>query len=263
MPSPAPCSSSCSWRGWAALDRAGVAEQLRGLSQPIRGRVDLGMMLFSPYSDRGDAIEAVGRDALQTTLEEAAHAMSHVRLHHGQEVQAVDVEARTVTAQGPGGASTWSYDLLVGADGVASAVAKALVPLGTTLRRLALDFAYADTGDEMGGGGTRRTTCLGQSYFSSACACHSCVGMGAQSRSCSVRNGRVCGAGKSGSAWAHRRRCAGASPSAPHHRRRFEAAAAERRTRQGRPFAPNTRLLRRSQMYHSLRRRWRRWKRRQ
>lgn len=126
-----------SWRGWAALDRAGVAEKLRGLSQPIRGRVDLGTMVFSPYSDRGDAIEAVGRDALQTTLEEAAHAMSHVRLHYGQEVQSVDVEARTVTAQGPGGASTWSYDLLVGADGVASAVAKALHPQGGIQLRIA------------------------------------------------------------------------------------------------------------------------------
>ncbi len=71
-------------RGWRALEKAGVAEAVRTIALPIRGRrmhaVD-GTRTFQPYGLEGQCIYSVSRGGLNRILLEAAEAMPGVNVH--------------------------------------------------------------------------------------------------------------------------------------------------------------------------------------
>src|SRR5688572_25598878 len=51
-------------RGWTAIRRAGIEEQVREIATPLRGRsihLETGEVKYQPYGTRGEAIDCVSR----------------------------------------------------------------------------------------------------------------------------------------------------------------------------------------------------------
>ena len=81
-------------RGWKALERAGVADQVRDIALPIRGRrmhaVD-GTKTFQPYGLEGQCIYSVSRAGLNRILVEAAENMPNVTFEFDHRCHGYDV----------------------------------------------------------------------------------------------------------------------------------------------------------------------------
>lgn len=114
-------------RGRHALRCCGLERAVIEAGLWVRGRENGAGGGFHPYDARGGRILAVSRVVLQGLLEEAVDARPGIRRLDGTAVEAVDFAARTVQARTQGGMDTWRYDVLIGADGVRSAVAEAML----------------------------------------------------------------------------------------------------------------------------------------
>ena len=114
-------------RGRHALRCCGLEQAVIDRGLWVRGRENGAGGGFHPYDEDGGRILAVSRMVLQQLLEEAVDARSGIRRLDGTAVESVDFTARTVTAQTRTGRDSWQYDVLVGADGVRSAVAEAML----------------------------------------------------------------------------------------------------------------------------------------
>ena len=114
-------------RGWKALERAGVAEQVRDIALPIRGRrmhaVD-GTRTFQPYGLDGQCIYSVARAGLNRILVEAAESLPNVSFEfdhrcHGYTL-AEDHVVLHLEHQGDG--LDVEVDRIFGTDGAFSAI---------------------------------------------------------------------------------------------------------------------------------------------
>ena len=87
-------------RGWKALERAGVADQVREIALPIRGRrmhaVD-GSRTFQPYGLEGQCIYSVSRAGLNRILVEAAENMPNVTFQFDHRCHGYDTTATHAT----------------------------------------------------------------------------------------------------------------------------------------------------------------------
>jgi kynurenine 3-monooxygenase len=114
-------------RGWKALELAGVADQVRDIALPIRGRrmhaVD-GTRTFQPYGLDGQCIYSVSRARLNRILVEAAEAMPNVHFAFDHRCQGYTKDDGHVTLhlENNGRDVDVPTDRIFGTDGAFSAI---------------------------------------------------------------------------------------------------------------------------------------------
>lgn len=115
-------------RGIHALDRAGLMDQVQPILIPMRGRQlhdPDGTQRFLSYGQRpGEVIWSVSRGQLNILMMNAAEQHFDVDILFNQSIEAVDFSSRRVTLRDEVCDRTTSleFELLIGADGVASRV---------------------------------------------------------------------------------------------------------------------------------------------
>ena len=146
-----------STRGIRALAEVGLDSKVLATTLPMAGRrmhaLD-GTLSAQPYGLPGQAIRSVSRRLLNEALLDAAEAEAGVRLRFGVRVESVDLDATTATIRiddgGAGEAETLHADLIVGCDGIGSAVRDAMAARaaagGATFEfeQLTLDHGYKE-----------------------------------------------------------------------------------------------------------------------
>lgn len=113
-------------RGLAALDRAGLKDQLLASAIPMPGRMihTNGRAIFQPYSrDPTRAINSMSRSGLNLALLEAADALENVSIIFDSPCAEVDFDQPALTTEA---GKVFTADLIVGADGAYSAVRQCL-----------------------------------------------------------------------------------------------------------------------------------------
>ncbi len=114
-------------RGWKALEIAGVADRVREIALPIRGRrmhaVD-GTRSFQPYGLEGQCIYSVSRAGLNRILVEAAESLPNVRFEFGHRCEGytAGADGATLHLETEGQALDVTVDRIFGTDGAFSAV---------------------------------------------------------------------------------------------------------------------------------------------
>ena len=114
-------------RGWKALEIAGVADRVREIALPIRGRrmhaVD-GTRAFQPYGLDGQCIYSVSRAGLNRILVEAAESLPNVRFEFGQRCEGytTGADGATLHLEADGHTQDVAVDRIFGTDGAFSAV---------------------------------------------------------------------------------------------------------------------------------------------
>src|SRR5262252_7885855 len=112
-------------RGIAALEEVGVMEHVRPELIPMVGRMlhdEEGRLRLVPYGNKPhEVIYSVSRAGLNALLLDAAEATGRAVIRFGQTVGGVDFANRKVLPQAA------PYDVLIGADGSASAVRAAIL----------------------------------------------------------------------------------------------------------------------------------------
>ena len=118
---------ACSTRGWQALDKVGVADQIRKAAIPMNGRVihsPEGELTFQPYGQDGEAIYSISRAGLNKILMSFSEGSNNVSYHFNQKCTDIDFDAPSATFQNSetGEIKEVKSDLIFGADGAFSAV---------------------------------------------------------------------------------------------------------------------------------------------
>lgn len=128
-----------STRGLTALAEVGLRDAVLDRGLPMRGRMlhdELGRLEFQAYSSDGQrAINSISRGELNAVLLDAAEALPTVRVTFDHRLTALDVDARRMTFQTPGGDVVVEADAIIGSDGAFSAVRQHLQ------RREGFDFS--------------------------------------------------------------------------------------------------------------------------
>lgn len=128
-------------RGLHALRCCGLEDEVKAQGIPVTGRVNGATDSFTAYGMEGEAILAVSRVSLQAILEGAVKSTSGIDLLSGATVTHVDRAAESVAFATSEGTESMEYDMLIGADGVRSAVADSLLaPEEVTLDKLPLVY---------------------------------------------------------------------------------------------------------------------------
>lgn len=114
-------------RGLAALEAVGLRERVLRDALPMPGRmvhpID-GPANFQPYSADGtQAIHSIGRSGLNNAMLDAATETPGVRAHFGHKLEAVDLDAGTLTFED----RVVEADVILGADGAYSATRRAML----------------------------------------------------------------------------------------------------------------------------------------
>jgi kynurenine 3-monooxygenase len=121
-------------RGWRALEKAGIADEVRSIALPITHRTmhaKDGTLTRQPYGlpnekglfDDPQCIYSVSRGLLNKLLVEKSEAHAEVAYHFEQQCEDVDLEKAEVTFSGRDGShSTRQFDRVFGTDGAFSAV---------------------------------------------------------------------------------------------------------------------------------------------
>lgn len=118
-----------STRGIRALDEVGLASRVSNFAIPMHGRMmhDVsGKLSFLPYGKQGQFINSVSRSGLNAMLVSEAEK-NNVRFYFNHRCTSVNISQTATTFQtGDGKTITLDFDILVGADGVFSAVRSAM-----------------------------------------------------------------------------------------------------------------------------------------
>lgn len=118
-------------RGWLALEKVGISENIKKISIPMYGRmVHLSNepCQFQPYGQDRQAIFSVSRGLLNKELIELAEANSLIKFHFNQKCDEVDPYNNELSLVNTisGKVSTLQYDVIIGADGAFSALRNAI-----------------------------------------------------------------------------------------------------------------------------------------
>jgi kynurenine 3-monooxygenase len=149
-------------RGLAGLERAGLADAVRPLLMPMRGRLihELdGRTRFLPYGQRPqELLWSVGRAALNHVLVEAAERRG-VEIHYEHACTGADFAAGTLQIHDLRGGRGFDVPLdpVIGADGAGSALRQAMVRAGlATAREEFLEHGYREIAVPPGPNGEHR-----------------------------------------------------------------------------------------------------------
>ncbi|HRF37614.1 MAG TPA: FAD-dependent oxidoreductase, partial [Saprospiraceae bacterium] len=116
-----------SHRGWRAVEKAGIQEELRQVAIPMQGRMmhsPAGELTFQPYGKEGEAIYSVSRGGLNLELLRIADQHEQVRFHFHQKCVDADVESGKVRFEHAlsGEITEAEAPLIFGTDGAFSAL---------------------------------------------------------------------------------------------------------------------------------------------
>ena len=113
-------------RGWRAMEKAGIKENIRSVAIPMAGRMMHsveGELTFQPYGKDDEAIYSVSRGGLNIELMKLADGFENVTFHFNEKCTGVDLKNNIIGFQNAEGIKTTKYaDLIFGADGAFSAV---------------------------------------------------------------------------------------------------------------------------------------------
>ncbi len=120
-----------SFRGWHAIEKAGLGEKLRHAALPMPGRMIhpmAGDLAFQAYGKTGQAIYSVSRGGLNLELLNAAGGFPNVHFYFNHRCTDVDLQKPFITFQDEktGKTKRFRADLIFGTDGAFSAVRYAL-----------------------------------------------------------------------------------------------------------------------------------------
>lgn len=118
-------------RGWKALEKAGLGDEIRKVAIPMFGRVIHaldGSLSYQPYGTEKQAIWSVSRGGLNSVLMDLAEAQGNVNIHFGHKCQTVDLSTGSATFLNTATREKVTSDpgLLFGTDGAFSSVRKAM-----------------------------------------------------------------------------------------------------------------------------------------
>jgi kynurenine 3-monooxygenase len=108
-------------RGLLALEKVGLAEEIKKIAIPMHGRFihnQDGSTAFQPYGKQGQYINSVSRGTLNMKLMDLAE-QAGVVIHFNHQCNSIDWKKNTIDFNGA--TNSKSYDLLFGADGAFSA----------------------------------------------------------------------------------------------------------------------------------------------
>ncbi len=112
-------------RGWRALEKAGIRQQIEAMAIPMYGRMihhEDGSLAFQPYGLEGQAIWSVSRGGLNLALIDAAEQHERVRFHFREKTIGLDLEQNALITERQGARQRHEAPLVFGADGAFSAV---------------------------------------------------------------------------------------------------------------------------------------------
>lgn len=114
-------------RGWKALEGVGVADEVRKMAIPMKGRMmhsKDGELTFQPYGKEGEAIYSVSRGGLNALLMTEAEKHANVSIEFDQKCSSVNLETAEAKfkSYSTGETTKVEGDLLFGTDGAFSAV---------------------------------------------------------------------------------------------------------------------------------------------
>lgn len=120
-----------STRGWAALEQAGILDDVRHEAIPMPGRMMhavSGELTYQPYGQQDQAIFSVSRGGLNRALLDVADRHPNVTFHFDQRCTEVDLQNRQISFEHlrTGENRTVEAPLIFGTDGAFSAVRYAL-----------------------------------------------------------------------------------------------------------------------------------------
>jgi len=114
-------------RGWKALDKVGISDEIKKITIPVYGRMTHdadGKQVFLPYSAKEQAIYSVSRGELNSKLMDFAEQYPNVNFYFNE--KCIDVETSSATAVfqniQTGEKTTVTSDIIIGADGAFSEV---------------------------------------------------------------------------------------------------------------------------------------------
>ena len=133
-------------RGWKALQETGVADEVKKLAIPMKGRMMHGLeggLTFQPYGKEGQAIYSVSRGGLNQLLLYEAEK-SGVQIYFDEDCENVDFEETLIVTKNKkaNAGQNFEGDVIIGADGAFSAVREALMKSG----RFNYSQSYIDHG---------------------------------------------------------------------------------------------------------------------
>ncbi len=118
-------------RGWKALRKAGIEEQIRQVAIPMHGRVmhsTTGELTYQPYGKEGQSIYSVSRGGLNLELMNIADQHESVNFHFDHKCEGLDMNTceLSFTDTTTGKQNTVDSPLVFGTDGAFSAVRSSL-----------------------------------------------------------------------------------------------------------------------------------------
>ncbi len=139
-----------SHRGWKAIEKAGIAEDIRRVAIPMSGRMIHGLdgqLRFQPYGKTDEAIYSVSRGGLNLALIDIAERMGQVEFCFDSRCADVQLEQGTLVIENSstGRRETLESPLVFGADGAFSVLRGALQKTDLfNYSQQYLDFGYKE-----------------------------------------------------------------------------------------------------------------------
>lgn len=114
-------------RGWKALDKVGVGDEIRKIAIPMYGRImhDLeGNLTNQPYGKEGEAIYSISRGGVNAKMMDIAEEYGGAEIHYNHECVGADTKKGIVTVRDKISGKTFDAqaDVVFAADGAFSAV---------------------------------------------------------------------------------------------------------------------------------------------
>lgn len=114
-------------RGWKALDKVGVGDEIRKIAIPMYGRImhsENGELTFQPYGKEGEAIYSVSRGGVNAKMMDIAENYGDAMIHYNMECIDADTKEGSIVLRNSdtGEEIKDSADVIFAADGAFSAV---------------------------------------------------------------------------------------------------------------------------------------------
>ena len=137
-------------RGWQAIEKAGVADEIRSVAIPMGGRMmhsAKGELTYQQYGKEGEAIYSVSRGGLNKALLQVADNLDNVHFYFHKKCLGLDLENCEIRFEDDLSKerTTHHFDYIFGTDGAFSAVRNSLQKLPRfNYSQSYLDYGYKE-----------------------------------------------------------------------------------------------------------------------